>query len=94
MSVFPKWMIALAGINLLPLFLSPFYLFGGLQPFGTTSYGLVNFLLYLLTNLIWLLPVWLFFVSLDCYRQGYEKSGIGIAIVGIALTVTSILLVV
>ncbi len=92
MKDFPKWMLALAGVNLLPLLIAPFYMFGGLHPFGTTEWAVVNFLLYLLTNLIWLVPIWLFFVSLDFYRRGFERTGIAIAVGGILLTAVSGLL--
>lgn len=94
MKDFPKWMLALAGFNLLPLLLAPFYLFGGLHPFGTSEWMAVSFVLYLLTNLIWLVPVWLFFVSLDFYRRGYERIGVAIAIAGALLTVVSGLLLI
>lgn len=92
MRDFPKWMLVLAGVNLLPLFFAPIYLFGGLRPFGTTTYGVVNFLLYLLANLLWVLPVLLFFVSLDYYRRGYERVGVCVACLGIAVTATCIIL--
>ena len=89
MSDFPKWMLALAGISLLPVLLSPFYLFG-LQPFGTSPSALVRFLLYVATQLLWLLPLILFFISLDLYRRGYERLGIAAALLGAALTATAL----
>ena len=54
MSEFPKWLLALAGLSLIPLLACPLFLFGA-QPFGTSQYGIVRFLLYLLTQLLWLL---------------------------------------
>ena len=48
MSEFPKWLLALAGLSLIPLLACPLFLFGA-QPFGTSQYGIVRFLLYLLT---------------------------------------------
>lgn len=75
MSDFPKWLLALAGISLLPVLLSPFYLFGA-SPFGTSDSSFVRFLLYVITRLLWLLPLLLFFFSLDLYRRGYERAGI------------------
>ena len=72
MSDFPKWMLALAGISLLPVLLSPFYLFD------------------VATQLLWLLPLILFFVSLDLYRRGYERLGIAAALLGAALTATAL----
>lgn len=75
MSDYPKWMLALAGISLLPVLASPFYLFG-LQPFGTSDSAFIRFALYLLTQLLWLVPLCLFFVCLDLYRRGYERMGV------------------
>ena len=54
MSDFPKWLLALAGISLLPVLLSPFYLFGA-SPFGTSDSAFLRFLLYICTQLLWLL---------------------------------------
>ena len=79
MSDFPKWLLVLAGISLLPVLFSPFYLFGA-SPFGTSDNGFVRFLLYLATQLLWLFPLLLFFYSLDVYRRGWERFGIGVAV--------------
>lgn len=78
MNEFPKWLLALAGISLLPVLGSPFYLFG-VEPFGTSENGFVRFLLYLATQLLWVIPLALFFVSLDRYRRGYERAAVVIA---------------
>ncbi len=86
MSDFPKWLLALAGISLLPILLSPFYLFGA-TPFGTSDSGFVRFLLYLATQMLWLLPLLLFFYSLDVYRRGWELLGIIIAAVSAVISV-------
>ncbi len=80
MSDFPKWLLALAGVSLLPVLLSPLYLFGA-TPFGTSDYRLVQFLLYCATQLLWLLPLVLFFVSLDYYRRGFERAAVAVAAV-------------
>lgn len=78
MSDFPKWLLALAGVSLVPVLLSPLYLFGA-TPFGTSDSSLVQFLLYCATQLLWLLPLVLFFVSLDRYRRGFEYSAVAVA---------------
>lgn len=78
MSQFPKWLLALTGVSLLPLLAAPFYLFGA-TPFGTSSNGFVRFLLYLATQLLWLLPLVLFFVSLDAWRRGFACRSVCIA---------------
>lgn len=86
MSDFPKWMLALAGVNLLPVLASPFFLFG-VMPFGTHEHAAVRFLLYLATQLLWALPLALFFVSLDYYRRGFERAGVALAATGVAVTI-------
>lgn len=91
MSDFPKWMLALAGVNLLPLLLSMFYLFGA-APFGTSDSSWCRFLLYVLTQMLWLVPLVLFFASLEAYRRGYERWGVSLALVGVAVTVAGIVL--
>ena len=85
MSDFPKWLLALAGVSLVPVLLSPLYLFGA-TPFGTSDSSLVQFLLYCATQLLWLLPLVLFFVSLDRYRRGFERIGIAVLLCGAAIT--------
>lgn len=92
MSDFPKWMLALAGTNLIPLLLCPFFMFGQLHPFGTSSYEVVNFLFYVLLNLLWVVPVILFFVSLELYRRCFEGPGIVVAVLGLLLTIADIVL--
>lgn len=87
MSDFPKWMLALAGVNLLPVVLSMFYLFGA-TPFGTSESSFIRFLLYVLTQMLWLVPLLLFFFSLDLYRRGYERIGITLASIGCLITIT------
>lgn len=91
-SDFPKWMLALAGFSLLPVLLSPFYLFGA-HPLGTSENGFVRFLLYLATQGFWFVPLLLFFSSLDQYRRGFEKTGIAIALISAAIALTGGILV-
>jgi len=94
MRDFPRWMLVLAFICITPIFVCPVYLFGGLQLFGTSDYTLLNFLLYLLQNLLWVAPIGAFFLSLDLYRRGFERIGVAIAILGIALAALSFVLVI
>lgn len=90
MKEFPKWMLALAGTNLIPILLSPFFLFA-LRPFGDAP-GVAGFLLYVLTNLLWIIPIALFFVSLTLYRRCYGIPAVVVAIVGLLFTVADICL--
>lgn len=82
-SAYPKWLILLAGVNILSLFLAPFYLFGGLAP--ASENGFVRFLFYILTNLIWLFPIATFFIALTIWGWGYRKSGIALILAGFLL---------
>ncbi len=92
MSEFPKWLLALAGISLLPLLACPLFLFGG-HPFGTSSNTLVRFLLYLATQLLWLVPIAGFFFSLDSWRRGFSKRAVSVALASAMLSVLSFVLV-
>ncbi len=86
MNIYPKWLLALAGTNLLSLLLIPFFLFGGMQLFGHSESGFVNFLLYLLTNLLWLVPAGSFFGSLVLYSNYHERWSVAVATLGMLLT--------
>lgn len=79
-------MLALAGFNLISALLSIFFLFGA-EPFGTSDSSIVRFLLYIAAQLFWLLPIVLFFISLDTYRRGYERIAATLAATGDAITV-------
>lgn len=82
MSEFPKWLLVMAGLCLVPLLLSIFYLSGAFLPFGTSANGFVSFLLYMAKQLMWLVPTGLFFLSLDRYRRGYTRAAALCAAVG------------
>ncbi len=86
MSDFPKWLLALAGLSLIPVLLCPLFLFGGQHPFGQGGNALTSFLLYLLTQLLWLIPAVFFFVSLDVWRRGFGRAGVALAVLGAALS--------
>lgn len=68
-----------------------FYLFGA-TPFGTSESSFIRFLLYVLTQMLWLVPLPLFFFSLDLYRRGYERIGITLASIGCLITITGTIL--
>ena len=92
MNDFPRWLLVLAFLSVAPVFVSPLYLFGGMHLFGYTEWTAVNFLLYLAQNLVWALPVYLFFPGLDRYRRGFYKSGTAIILLGDVLAVLSAVL--
>lgn len=72
----------MAFAELIPALLCPLYLFGGAAPWGTSDSAFVRFLLYLLTQVLWLLPVFAFFFGLDIYRRGWKRYGIAIVLTG------------
>ena len=85
MSEFPKKILALAALSLIPLLLAPLFLFGA-QPFGTAESKIGAFFLYLATQLLWVLPIASFFVGLDFDRRGFERIGIAVLLCGAAIT--------
>ena len=52
MRDFPKWLLAMTFTSLASVLTSPFYMFGGLHVFGESHYGVINFLYYILQNLL------------------------------------------
>jgi hypothetical protein len=93
MKDFPKWLLALAFVCIVPLFVSPFYLFGAITLVATPDNGVLRFGAYVLQNLLWLAPILCFFVGLDRYRRGFHKSGVAVVGIGVALTVAAVLTV-
>ena len=91
MSEFPKWLLALAGLSLIPLWCCPLFLFGGM-PFGTSDNSFVRFLLYIATQLLWLAPIATFFIGLDLWRRGYKRRGVAVNVLGLILSVLAFVL--
>ena len=85
MSVFPKWLLALAAPNLLPVLCAPLFLFGDPLPLQTDS-DFLSFLHYLLVQLLWLVPLACFFLCFELYRREWERCGAAVAIAGIFLS--------
>lgn len=92
MRDFPRWLLALSFVSLVPLLLCPLFLFGA-HPFGTSESTFVSFLLYVLTQLLWLVPIVLFFTGLELYRRGAEWAGIAIEAVSAAASIAAIVAV-
>ena len=90
MSDFPKCLLALAGTNLIPILLCPFFLFGGLQPFGHSDVWIINFLLYVRGNLRWVVPLLLCCAGLELYRRCCEVPVIIVIAIGSLLTFVDI----
>ncbi len=89
MSEFPKWLLALAFLSLVPLLACPLYLFGG-HPIGTSDNAFLRFLLYIATQLLWLVPTASFFFTLDAWRRGYEKLSITYGCIGLLISVVGL----
>lgn len=93
MKDYPKWLLTLAFLNIIPIFLSVFFLFGGLfkAPSGRGTF--IGLLVYLLVNLLWILPIVAFFIGLNDYRRGFQKRGTAILVLGNLLTLLDILFI-
>lgn len=87
MSVYPKWLLVLAFINVLPLFLSIFFLFGKVVPYTPESNQFLRFLLYFLMQALWLVPIGCFFGGLSAYYNKGKVWGLGILFFGHIFTV-------
>lgn len=93
MKEFPLPLLILAFLCLVPvLWGMSFYLFGAVMPFGTSSSALLRLLYYVAAQLLWLVPVAMFFVGLNEYRRGYTWRAYACTIVGVALGATSLAL--
>lgn len=92
MSEFPKWLLALAFLSLIPLLICPVYLFGG-QLDGTSHNTFVRFLIYIALQLLWLLPIAGFFTCLDSWRRGFYKRSVALGFISLAISVIGLLIV-
>lgn len=93
MKDYPKWLLALAFLNIIPVFLSVFFLFGGLFKAPGSWGAFIGLLIYLLVNLLWILPIIAFFIGLNDYRRGFQKRSTAILVLGNLLTLLDILFI-
>ena len=93
MKDYPKWLLALAFLNIIPIFLSVFFLFRGLFKAPSSWGAFIGLLIYLLVNLLWILPIVAFFIGLNDYRRGFQKRGTAILVLGNLLTLLDILFI-
>mgnify|MGYP003293910616 CR=1 FL=1 len=92
MSELPIPLRILSGLCLVPaLWGITIYLFGGVLPFGTSQNAMARFGLYLAAQLLWLIPVAMFFVSINEYRRGYNLRAYLFALIGVGVGVISFL---
>lgn len=95
MNQYPKWFLALIFPNvIIPIGTMIFYVFGGVTPFGQPDSHVFRFLLYLLMQLFWVLPVCSFFLSLFLWGNTFERAAIGTGVIGLLVSLTSIALLV
>lgn len=80
-SLYPLWLLFLAGLNLLALLPSVFFLFGGIGQ---------GFLGYLLVQLYWIAPLAAFFLSLRAHDRGYPVIAALVALAGIGVLAASV----
>lgn len=93
MNQYPKWLLALLFPSvIIPIFTMIFYLFGGIRPFGSSPHWLADILLYLLTQLFWIVPVLSFFVALFLWGWIREKAAIATGVFGLAVSITSVVI--
>lgn len=93
MKEFPWPLRILAGLCLTPaLWGILFYTIGAVRPFGSHENVFLSLLLYLISQLVWLCPVAMFFVSLNEHRRGYYTRAYCCAVIGVALAVVSFVL--
>lgn len=82
---YPKWLVGTMGLNFLSLLLSPFFLFGGINPYE--GGGILRFVGFVAVNLFWVVPCLCFFFALDIWGKGHKTLGIAIGVMGIAVTI-------
>ncbi len=91
MNQYPKWLLALTFPSvIIPAGTMIFFLFGGVHIFGTSDVAALNFLLYLLTQLFWLLPIALFFLSLFLWGWTHERAAVITATLSLLISLSSL----
>lgn len=92
MKEFPLPLRILSLLCLLPaLWGITLYLWGGVMPFGTSPSALGRLLCYGAAQALWIVPVVLFFVSLNEERRGYRWRAYLFAVTGVAVGAYSLL---
>ena len=93
MNQYPKWLLALSFPNvLIPVGTLIFFLFGGVTLFDTHDSTILDILQYILLQLFWLLPLASFFATLFLWGNAPERAAVVTTIVGLLISITSIVL--
>ena len=94
MSQYPKWFLAISFPNVIvAMMLMIFFLFGGIHPFGDVDALFWSFILYLFTQLLWIVPVVLFFLSIFAWGWARERFEVGCCVAGWVVNIAEFLLV-
>ena len=89
MNQYPKWLLALSFPNvLIPVGTLIFFLFGGVTLFDTHDSTILDILQYI----FWLLPLASFFATLFLWGNAQERAAVVTTIVGLLISITSIVL--
>ena len=58
MSQYPKWFLAINFPNIIfAMAMMTFFMFGGVHPFGDVDSVFWSFIIYLFTQLLWIVPI-------------------------------------
>lgn len=91
MDQYPKWFLALNFPNvLIALVTMIFFMFGGVHPFGDVDNMFWSFIIYIFTQLFWLLPLALFFISVLSWGWAREKVALWVAGAGWAINLAAL----
>lgn len=94
MSQYPRWFLLFNFPNILIAIVTMiFIMFGGVHPFGQVDSTFWNFLIYLLSQLLWLAPILLFFVSLLAWGYIREKIAIATGLAGWIINLSTIAII-
>lgn len=95
MNQYPKWLLALNFPNILLAFVSmTLLMFGGVHPFGHVDSTFWSFMIYLLSQLLWVLPILTFFISLLSWGYTRYNIAVGTAIFGWIINITTLSLLI
>lgn len=90
MEQYPKWFLALNFPNIIiPMIVMIFFMFGGVHPFGDVDNFFWSFVIYIFTQLLWIVPIVLFFISLISWGWIREKLALVTACVGWVFNIAS-----
>lgn len=85
---YPKWLLALAAVCLLPTLLSPFYIF--VFPAEATLHSVSQ---YLLRQALWIVPAFFARKGLDYYYREFNRLGVATIAIGIVIAIAGALAV-